>query len=145
MRFRLSPRRRPRARRTRRGISLIEIMISMTLLGLIMMSMGRMSLAVSQRGRTNDVIARRTFALQQQASKFGTMPFDSIATFPTTPQTMVAGTFRYRRRLTITSPSTNRRQIVVVVVPLPDTTMADSLVIDRSRSANNTPLCGGCP
>jgi prepilin-type N-terminal cleavage/methylation domain-containing protein len=145
MRLRFHSRRRVNAPRPRTGVSLIEIMIAMTILGLVMMSLGKLSVVTAQRGRTNEIAAARTAALQQQSNKFSTMPFDSISTFPTATKVMTAGTFQYRRRLTISAPNTNRRRIVVVIVPVKDSTKKDSLVVDRSQPPGNTPLCVGCP
>src|SRR3954469_16906120 len=102
--LRFSSRRRvrhPRQRARRDGISVIEIMISLTVLGIVMMSLGKLSVMVSQRGRTNELVANRTFAMQQQANKFSSMAYDSVRTFPTTARSMAAGSFAYVRRLSI--------------------------------------------
>jgi Tfp pilus assembly protein PilV len=140
-----APRQAPRVRRA--GISVIEIMISITILGIVMMSLGKLSVMVSQRGRTNELVANRTFAMQQQSNKFSSMPFDSVRTFPTAARSMAAGAFNYTRRLTITQPVVGvpRYQIKIVIVPALDTTKKDSLIIDRAQPPGNTSLCVGCP
>ena len=150
--LRISQRRRvlapgARPRRSRFGVSVIEIMISLTVLGIVMMSLGKLSVMVTRRGRTNELVASRTFALQQQAAKFTAMPVDSIRTFPTAARTLTAGGFSYLRRLTITQPvvGVNRFQIKIVIVPGSDTTKKDSLTFDRSQPPGNSPLCAGCP
>jgi len=136
-----------RERPPRRGISVIEIMIALTILGVVMMSLGKLSVMVSMRGRTNELVASRTFAMQQQSNKFSSMPYDSVRTFPTVQQTLTAGSFSYLRRLTITQPvvGSNRYTVKIVIVPLSDTTKKDSLTLDRAQPPGNTVLCGGCP
>jgi Tfp pilus assembly protein PilV len=137
----------PRSRRTRSGVSVIEIMISMTVLGIVMMSLGKLSVMVTRRGRTNELVASRNFALQQQAAKFTSMAYDSVRTFPTVARTVTAGGFTYARRLTITQPvaGVNRYTIKIVIVPGSDTTKKDSLTFDRTQPPGNSPLCAGCP
>ena len=147
--LRLSSRRRARTARPqpRRGISVIEIMIALTILGVVMMSLGKLSVMVSMRGRTNELVASRNFAMQQQSNKFSAMAYDSVRTFPTVQQTLASGSFRYLRRLSITQPAagTNRYQVKIVIVPLSDTTKKDSLTLDRTQPPGNSVLCVGCP
>jgi Tfp pilus assembly protein PilV len=149
--LRFSSRRRAkatrRAPRPPRGISVIEIMIALTVLGVVMMSLGKLSVMVSMRGRTNELVASRTFAMQQQSNKFSSMPIDSVRTFPTVAQTLTSGSFSYIRRLAITQPvaGVSRYVVKIVIVPLSDTTKKDSLMIDRALPPGNTVLCGGCP
>jgi Tfp pilus assembly protein PilV len=142
----LHARRQPaRPRRPRRGISVIEIMIAVTMLGIIMMSLGRMSVMIARRGRANDITAKRNFALAQQANKYAAMPYANIAAQPTARTRVDAGEFSYYRRLAISQPTPNQYRIVVTVMPMQDTTKKDSIVVDRSLPPGNTPLCVGCP
>jgi len=144
----LLPLRRPSrvaAPRRRRGVSVIEIMIAVTMLGIIMMSLGKLSVAVSQRGRTNDITAKRNFALTQQANKYRTTPYANIAALTTARTRVDAGDFSYYRSLRITQPVTGQYRIVLRVAPVTDTTKSDSLVIDRTQPPSSTALCVGCP
>lgn len=140
LRRRQAPVHRPRA-----GFSVIEVMIAVTLLGIVMMSLGKFSLIVAQRGRSNELVSARTFALQQQANKFMSLPYDSIATFPATTKALTSGDFKYARIVRIAAPATNRYTITVVVVPASDPARRDSLVLDRTRPPSSSVLCTGCP
>lgn len=133
------------APRARTGFSVIEVMVAVTLLGVVMMSLGKLSVVIAQRGRSNELVTERTFAMQQQASKFVSMPYDSIATFPTVGKTFMSGDFRYGRLLRITSPGTDRYRITLVIVPASDPARRDSVIIDRSRPPSSSVLCVGCP
>jgi len=138
-------RRRSRVARQRRGVSVIEIMIAVTMLGIIMMSLGKLSVAVSQRGRTNELTAKRNFALTQQANKYRTTPYANIATLTTASTRVDAGDFSYYRTLRITQPNSGTYRIVVKVTPMSAPTQSDSLVIDRTQPPASTALCVGCP
>jgi prepilin-type N-terminal cleavage/methylation domain-containing protein len=135
--------RRIRRAGPRRGFSLIEIMISVTLLGIIMMSLGQLTIVVSSRGRTNDLIAKRNTALQREADKFRAMPYDSLGTFSTADRVLAFGGWNYTRRLTITTVGTTRREVKIVIIPTSDATAKDSVTLHRAKGAT-TALCSTC-
>src|SRR5207244_2876137 len=51
----------------RRGFTLIEVIVSMSLLAVVLMSLARVSTAITVRARTTDVVARRMSVLQLEA------------------------------------------------------------------------------
>ena len=130
--------------RKRQGFSLVEVMVAMTLLAIVMMSLAKMSVTVATIGRTNDLVAKRTAALQMEANKLGAMPFDSLATFSTTTKTFTKGTFSYSRRLVITPLGTSRDSIKIVVIPTANTAKKDSVTIIRSKPLTNALCTSGC-
>jgi prepilin-type N-terminal cleavage/methylation domain-containing protein len=130
-------------RRPRGGFSLAEILMAMTLLSVVLLSLARVSMVVSERGRDNDLLAKRNAALTQEANKFGAMDFATLSAFSTANETITSGDFTYTRRLTITPTGTKRLRVIVVVVPSTDPSRVDSVIIDRSKSAGS-PLCVGC-
>jgi prepilin-type N-terminal cleavage/methylation domain-containing protein len=130
--------------RRRRGFSLIEVMIAMTLLSIVMMSLAKISVSVATRGRLNDLVAKRNAALQVESNKFVTVPFDSLRNWSTSTKTFTRGTFSYTRRLTITAVGLTRYTVKVVVTPTTNTAKKDSVIIDRTRPPTGSPLCAGC-
>lgn len=128
---------------TRRGFSLIEVLIAMTILSIALMSLAKLSAVITIKTRTNDLVAKRTAALQREANKLGIVRFDSLANWPTANKSFTFGTFTYTRRLTITSQSSTRYTIKVVVVPSSDTTKPDSVTFDRTKPSSSA-LCTGC-
>lgn len=128
----------------RQGFSLVEVMVAMTLLGIVMMSLAKMSVTVATIGRNNDLVAKRNAVLQMEANKLGAMPFDSLATFSTTTKTFTQGKFSYSRRLRITALSTTRDSIKIVVTPTSNTAKKDSVVIIRSKPVTNALCMSGC-
>ena len=128
--------------------------MAMTLLSVVLLSLARMSMAVSQRGRANDIIAKRNAVLIQQTNKFGAMPYDSLVTihagFPspgtaqnaTASATFTTGDFKYTRRLAVTTAGVNRT-LKIAIVPTLDTLKKDSVIVYRSKPAGS-PLCVGC-
>jgi prepilin-type N-terminal cleavage/methylation domain-containing protein len=130
--------------KSRKGFSLIEVMVAMTMLAIVLMSLARMSLMVSLRGRDNDLFAKRTAVLQLEANKLGAIPYSTLASWSTTTTTLTLGDFTYKRRMAIANTGTNRYSIKVIIIPMSDTTKQDSVTLDRTKPATNTPLCLTC-
>jgi hypothetical protein len=108
------------------------------------MSLAKMSLMVGMRGRGNDMVAKRTAVLQLEANKLGAIPYSSLSTWSTSPTTLMLGDFAYTRRMAIANTGTNRYSIKLIVMPSSDTMRKDSVTLDRTKPATNTPLCIGC-
>ena len=128
----------------RKGFSLIEVMVAMTILVIVLLSLAKISIAIGVRSRGNDIVAKRSAALQAEANKFGAVPYSTLATWPTATTTDTLGTFVYNRRLSITSAGPSRYSIKVVVIPVADPTKKDSIMLDRALPPTSSPLCKGC-
>jgi len=136
--------RRVLSRRARRGFSLIEVMVAMTILSIVLLDLAKVTTALALRGRTADLVAKRVAALQLEANKMGAVPYASLAGWSTTDQTITRGNFTYTRKLTITAASTTRYSIKIVVIPSADPTKKDSVMLDRALPPSSSPLCVGC-
>ena len=108
------------------------------------MMLARLSLLVSQRGRTNDLVSKRNAALAQEAGRFGVMSFSDIAKQSSGSTFMLVGDFSFTRVLTVTKTTANRYTIKVVVAPLGSEFKPDSVTFSRTRPATGTPLCATC-
>lgn len=133
---------RSEGRRT--GFSLIEVIISLTLLAVAMMLLSRLSYLVSQRGRLNDLTAKRNAALAQEAGRFGVMTFAQIAAQSSGNTLMLVGDFTYTRKVTITANTANRYTIKIVVAPQASEFRPDSVTFNRTLPALGSPLCVTC-
>ena len=130
-------------KRPRRGFSLVEVLMAMTLLSIVLMSMAKMAFTVAAAGRNNDIVAKRNAVLVQEANKWNAMPFANLVTTATTTQAMTMGDFKFTRRLTVTQNSATRRTIKIVIVPTLDPKRTDSVFVHRATAAGS-PLCVGC-
>ena len=131
---------------SRKGLSLIEVMVAVMILSIMMAFVGHISTSVAQANRRSEVIAKRTFAMQQQSNIIGAMPYSSItATLLPASKTMSLGDFTYLRRVTLTTTGTVAAgfstAITITIVPqtgIPsDTLLKESLSMIRSA-----PNCG---
>jgi prepilin-type N-terminal cleavage/methylation domain-containing protein len=130
---------------TRRGgFSLVELIVAMALFGIVMVMLGSLSLTVTRRGRSNELITKRNLALAQQAGRIEAMPFRDVASLTSGTTQLLVGDFTFNRRLAVTQPATNRYTITIVVGPITDEFTADSVTIDKTRPASGMPLCTSC-
>jgi prepilin-type N-terminal cleavage/methylation domain-containing protein len=130
--------------RRRRGFSLIEVMIALTILSITLMSLARFSAVILLRGRGNALVAKRTAALQLESNKFAAVPYATLSTWSTADRTFTRGDFTYTRRLTITAATSTRYTIKIVVIPATDATRKDSVTLDRTLPPTGSALCVGC-
>jgi prepilin-type N-terminal cleavage/methylation domain-containing protein len=136
----------PSAPRQRRGLSLIEVMVAVMILGITMTFVGHISTGIAQSNRKSDIIAKRTFAMQQQANVVGALPFASLTTTILPPtKNFTLGDFSYTRRVALTKAGNasvgQTATIAITIVPqtgIPsDTLLQETLTMYRS-----SPLCG---
>jgi prepilin-type N-terminal cleavage/methylation domain-containing protein len=132
------------SRARRAGFSLVELIVSMTLLAIVLSSLVMLNYSVAERGSNNDLITKRNFALQHEANRFGAMSFDALGTTATGTTTIILGDLAFLRTLTITNSGFNRRTVKIVIAPLRDETRRDSVVFARTRPPTGTPLCANC-
>ena len=132
----------PRASHDRRGVSLIEIIVAMTLLVVVLGALSVLTTRTVKRSRDLDIASARTFVLMQQANRFSTLPYDSIPFYSKGADTIVTGRFSYRRILTYQQGTTGSeyRTLTVMLVPLTDNRPPDSLVFQRAKTYSKTPL-----
>lgn len=131
------------SKRARKGFSLIEVMVAMTVLSLVLLQLAKVTTALALRGRTSDLVAKRVASLQLEANKFGAVPYSRLANWSVADQTITRGNFTYTRHLVITKMSNTRYSVKIVVTPTLDATKKDSVMIDRTQPPQSS-LCTGC-
>lgn len=130
----------------RRGLSLIEIMVAIVMLGVVMAFVGHITSGVALANKTNSLIAKRTFAMQQQANVVGALPYASLtaAVLPAS-KTFTLGDFTYTRRITMSqsgSASTGYYMMITITI-VPQTGIAsDTLKQETLTMLRSKPVCG---
>jgi prepilin-type N-terminal cleavage/methylation domain-containing protein len=132
--------------RQRSGLSLVEVLVAVMVLSVAMTFVGHISTGIAQSNRTSDVVAKRTFAMQQQANVVGALPFASLTTtvLPAT-KTFTLGDFTYIRRVALsTAGSTSIGQTATIAITIvPQTGIAsDTLLKESLTMYRSSPLCG---
>lgn len=139
----------PKARllpRQRRGLSLIEVMVAVMILGITMTFVGHISTGIAQSNRKSDIVAKRTFAMQQQANVVGALPFASLtSTILPASKNFTLGDFSFTRRISLTktgSASIGQTATIAITI-VPQTGIAsDTLLQETLTMYRSSPLCG---
>jgi Tfp pilus assembly protein PilV len=136
----------PAAPRARRGISLVEIIVAMSILVFVLGALSVLTTRTVRRSRDLDVGSARTFVLMQQSNRFSSLTYDSIPSYAPRVDTIRTGRFYYERRLTYVQGTTGSeyRTLKVKLKPLylSSSTMQrpDSLMFQRAKTYAKTPL-----
>jgi prepilin-type N-terminal cleavage/methylation domain-containing protein len=131
---------------TRRGLSLIEVIVAIVMMGVVMTFIGHISSSITLANKSNSLIAKRTFAMQQQANLIGALPYASLtaAVLPAT-KTFTTGDFTYTRRVTLTqsgAASTGYAMTITITI-VPQTGVAkDTLQQETLTMVRSSPPCG---
>ena len=132
--------------RRRRGLSLIEVMVAVMILGITMTFVGHISTGIATSNRKSDIIAKRTFAMQQQANVVGALPFASLTTTILPPtKNFTLGDFSYTRRvaLTTTGNASIGQTATIAITIVPQTSIpSDTLLKETLTMYRSSPLCG---
>ena len=137
---------RTHSRAPRRGLSLIEVMVAVMVLAILMTFVGHISSSVAQSNRRNDVIAKRTFAMQQQSNIIGAMQFSALTTanLPAS-KNFTLGNFNYIRRVTLTTTGSTFSGLTtaITITIVPQTSYASDTLLKESLSMlRSSPTCG---
>ena len=133
-------------RSARKGLSLIEVLVAVMILSIAMAFVGHISAGLTNFDRNNDVIAKRTFAMQQQANIIGAMQFTNLTTtaLPAT-KNFTLGDFNYVRRVSLstTGSAATGQTTVLTITIVPQTGIAsDTLKQESLTMVRSAPTCG---
>lgn len=120
--------------RQRKGISLIEVVVAVTLLGLIATVHTVVTLRYAVRNRTAAIGVDRATAISTAVDLYATMPFASLPASGTSACTTITTLVNYshQRCVSVSSPTQAIRRIQIIIAPTNTTFRSDTLRVDRS-------------
>jgi prepilin-type N-terminal cleavage/methylation domain-containing protein len=125
-------------RRRVEGFTLIEVMVSMTILTIGTIALASLLLRSSQQARRVSMSVYATAAVTEEIGRLGAMPFSSLVA-GTTCVNVTAQPLPNTRCTVITDLSTKRKTVQVTVTPTDATISAVSITFERSISGNAVP------
>lgn len=125
--------------RNRRGSSLVEVMIAMTVMVIALTGLAGMTVQAGKRSAGLAGTGGRTAVQTQVLDQLMVLPYNSLPSKAgcTTVSTLP---FPHRRCVTVTDVSFRRRQVKVVFIPGSRLLRVDSLTFERSKGISNSPL-----
>lgn len=138
-------RRRARTRRSRAGMTLIEVLVACSLLALTFTSLTALSIKMAARNRSNAYVEQRTATFFEQVNRVESMPYDSLTKYLTKDSVKVGeGYYVWNYTVDAESLSTSGRQryrrITLTVTPRLDSKSTQTQTIRRFKSPFQNPL-----
>ena len=123
-----------------RGFTLIEVMVSLTIVAVGVLALGGLLVRSVRTAEAASAVPLQTATLATEAGRLDAVPFDLLVA-GTTCDTVTAMPFPQIQCATISDISAKLRQVKVVVTPTGQPPLpADSVMFERSISGNGTPL-----
>ncbi|MEP6690377.1 MAG: prepilin-type N-terminal cleavage/methylation domain-containing protein [Gemmatimonadaceae bacterium] len=123
----------------RRGMSLVEIMIAITVLAIVVASIGMLSIGVAHKSFAVSGSSFLSAEVTRQVNRLQTLPFDSLPAeagtiaVPATP-------YPYARDVAITDVTGTDRQIRLILTPVNLLFRPETLVFNRTLQPIGSPM-----
>lgn len=122
------------------GFTLVEVLISMTVLSLGMVLLGGLLIRSARQATAASSVVYQTAALSEEVGRMGAMPF-ALLVAGTTCVTVTAHPLPHSRCTTITDVTAKRKTVKVKITPTGNPLLrADSTMFERAVSNTGTPL-----
>lgn len=123
-------------RKTQAGITLVEVMVALTILSVVLISLGGLMFHVARQTQMSAASTYRAAAVQRASAWVEGLPWDSLA--PGGPAVGclagASGPMTYDRCVTIVNETAQMRRVMVVISPTgPLAVRPDTLVVLRNR------------
>jgi prepilin-type N-terminal cleavage/methylation domain-containing protein len=122
--------------RARRGVSLVETLVSISLLGILLGGIARADFLISRRSYALSGGGGRDGAMLQLVNRFAALPFDSLSAKAGTT-TVSTAPVPYTQKISVASPSAQRMLVTIIVTPTNTLFSADTVVLQRTLPGEN--------
>ena len=131
-----------RARRPRRGFSLVEIVVAIMLLGIALSSLGVLAFTSSRRNALVANSAYRVAAMRYLFDRYSALDYDALdPTIQSLDSTVTTGAMPRRlQAVFLTTANPNERQIRLIVTPTNPIIAPETTLVRRFRWATQNPL-----
>lgn len=135
--------RHPETAGSRKGFSLVEVIVSMVLLAIAVSSLATLMYSVSQSSMKVTGAAYRNGVLMHEVNRLIALPYDSLAVGSTSFST-TGGAYPHTRIVTVAEPVAKLKTVQVVVTPTNPIYKPDTLKFTRTNAKTSKVLCTIC-
>lgn len=125
--------------RNRQGVSLVELIVALTVLGIVLASVAGLSVQAAQRAETLSGQSRRQAAMADEINRLTALPVTKLAT-GTSCRTYNDPGFQHTRCVTVNFINTMNRQLQIIVTPSQPGLRPDTVVFRRADPPTLNPL-----
>ena len=125
--------------RNRDGLSLVEMLVAMVMLGVMMTSVAGLTFEAARRSMVTTGDGYRQAAMIEEVNRLTALPYSNL-TLGTTCRSVSTGVFPHTRCVAVTSTGLYSKRLVVVVTPSQPGVASDTLAFARARAPLSNPL-----
>jgi prepilin-type N-terminal cleavage/methylation domain-containing protein len=126
-----------RVRRSQRGFTLVEVVVTIALLSVALLGLAPLASRVARLSRTSTLEAQRTAILAGAVQRVGMVSFSSLSPGTSCSDFSFAD-FPHTECVAVADLDPKTKRVTVIVTPANGA--ADSTVFDRSEGARDNPL-----
>lgn len=119
--------------KTRKGVSLIEVMVAVTLLGILATVHTVATMRYAMRNRVAAVGVSRAAAIATATDLYSTMPFSSLAANTGCVNITFPDDYAHERCVTLTAVTGSVTRVEIIITPANTALRPDTLRVDRSQ------------
>lgn len=125
--------------RNRDGVSLVELLVAMVMLGVLMTSVAGLTFEAARRSMVTTGESYRQAAMLEEVNRMTAMPYNNL-TVGTTCRSVASGVFPHSRCISTTSTGLYSKQLTIIVTPGQRGVRPDTVVFTRARAPVTNPL-----
>lgn len=118
--------------KNRRGISLIEVMVAVSLLGMMATVHTVVTMRYAVRNRVAAIGVNRATAISTAVDLFITMPYSAIATNTGCTTVSVPTAYAHDRCIAVTAPTSTITRVRIIIRPTNTAFRPDTVFVDRA-------------
>ncbi len=123
------------------GVSLIEVMIAITILGVVLLALGGLMFEVARHTRQSAEIAYRSAATESAASWIHGLPWDSLPSAVGCTDSVTTGKLEYTRCVDLLANTPRYRLARITISPTGALQpRPDTVTIERTRTRSMSPF-----
>ena len=131
--------RETRTARTRRGFSLVEMIVAIALFGVSMSAIGALTFAVTRQAEATEGTVERTAALEARVNDLFSIAWADIDARAGC-STITAPPFPRTECITVSNVSTTRKRVVLVITPTDSSIDPTAVGVERTMPPATNPF-----
>jgi prepilin-type N-terminal cleavage/methylation domain-containing protein len=123
----------------RRGITLIEVIVALTMFAIVTMTVASFTAQVASGSRVNAVSTVRAGALAAQVNRLEVLPFDTLPTRIGCTE-VTTGLLPRRECVEVRDVAVDRREVTFILQPTNSSLRPDTVILQRTKPKAYHPL-----
>ncbi len=125
----------------RKGLSLIEVVVAITILSVVVLALGALMFQVARHTRASAGVAYRSAAIESAGSWLHGLPWDSIPSAVGCTDSLTTGLLQYTRCVVLMTNTPRYRLARITISPTGNLRPSpDTITVERTRTRSKSPF-----